>query len=157
VAGGDLELTTSQTSPPIAYIDGDPLTTSGVVFPGSSYLDAVINNGEFITFSFDREYLTWGAYINPHANSLGATISVFLDGTEEGTYDLPGTDDTEFFGLIADEPFSRLIIRAPTGGTGTLAYHGIDNVGAHAAPVPSSLALLAVGLFGTLLRRRGHT
>jgi hypothetical protein len=154
IAGATTVLDYSISGGNAPYIDGPDgtgLDPEGDV-NGTAYLNAIIDAGDYVSFTFSDPVIAWGADINPYADTTGNRISIFLDSVERGGYNLPSADVTAFVGFVADAPFTSLFLRAQTGATGTLGMHGIDNVEFYAAvPVPATLALMAP--FLVLLRR----
>ena len=115
-----------------------PDTDNTTTVDGSPYARFLLQPGEAGTLTFNEPIYALGFEVNPwcnlnvcsQANSLGAPVSVAIDGVPVTTYNLPATDVTEFRGFISSVPFTTFTIttNAPN------AWHGIDNVEAYSVP-----------------------
>ncbi len=138
------------------FLNAHPGAAASVltVVDGTEYLAAwLVNNpANILTISFSSPVTSWGADINPHSSDVGKSILVSTDRGESYVMYLPSTDKTEFRGFTTTEPFTYVTFDTDA----SFAYHGMDNVGAHAVPEPSSFAITGVLAFlgGVVLRRR---
>lgn len=135
-----------------AFPNGNGTTT----IDGTGYIRYLLNSTTFGTLTFDDPIFSLGFDINPHSGSLGALVSVDIDGLALTSYMLPGTDVNGFVGFISDTAFTTFTITSLTD-----AWHGVDNLEAFSAaaspvPVPAALWLFGSGLLGLVgvARRR---
>jgi hypothetical protein len=151
VAGGRLRIAGESFQVGALGIDAPPLGLTAIDVNGTALLAARLDYlySTALTFTFAAPVISWGADINPDFNDRGQSVDFVLDGVIQGGYQLPVSDVTGFVGLISDTPFTTMRINKELG----VAWHGIDDLAAHAAPVPATLALLATGLLGLRLRR----
>lgn len=134
--------------------DGYVITgTSMVAFPnanaqttidGTGYFRAVLGSTDDYLFTFSNSTYALAYDINPQPSDVGATVNFSLDGSFEGSYNLPSTDVNGFIGFISDTPFTTYEITTPDSS----AWHGIDNLEVYSVPEPSSSALALAGLCG---------
>ena len=112
-----------------------PNTNATTAIDGGGHIRALLdaNSGERIVFNFDRPVTAVGFQINPFSSHTGAAL---LLGPNNGDgwqpYALPANDNTGFRGIVADTPFTEVIIQVGTQD----AWHGIDNLEIFFPPAP---------------------
>jgi hypothetical protein len=126
--------------------------------PPTPYFKAQLDDSPSteVRFTFDTPVTSWGADVNPHPNGVGDVVQAVLDSVPHANaYTLPGSDVTAFRGIVSTTPFTTLTLRAQYAS----AFHGVDNIGAHPIPEPSTFVLTILGLLGLAWysrRRRGR-
>jgi hypothetical protein len=117
---------------------GFPNTAFTTTVDGTPYVRFLLYPGDAGTLTFDAPIYALGFDVNPWCNggnclgqnSLGAPVSVAVDGVAATTYNLPVTDVSEFRGFVFDVPVTTFTITTNAAN----AWHGIDNVEAFYAP-----------------------
>lgn len=112
---------------------------------GTPFLAALLHSDppHKLTINFAVPVTSWGADVNPNWNDLSDYIWVDTNGADDGSYQLPLADLTEFRGFITNSPFTSMTLSIGY----RYGYHGIDNMGAHPVLVPEPCSFANAGLW----------
>jgi len=100
-------------------------------------------------WSFSSPFIAFGGnwdLFTPAGPGTGLAISI--DGIIQSQIVIPNTYAGEFWGFIADSPFSKVELLKPSAISGSELYHLDNMVFATAVPLPAAIWLLGLGVIG---------
>ncbi|QIE55717.1 hypothetical protein G5B40_09815 [Pikeienuella piscinae] len=141
---------------PTNQLDASPFSFGSSIIDGTTFGQAILQDDEALTFTFDAPIFAFGIDTRNLGNS-GLLTSILVAG--ESFTPLQDGTSLLFSGVISDTAFSSVSFVFDALGGPSADGFAFDNVaysGATVVPLPASLPLLvgALGVIGFLGRRR---